>query len=100
MAFKFATVPPQPTLLEAKGEVLDQNNPIISPEPEEGPSSPLTASEVVARALTSSGLATPEVTMGCGGQDIALAEADPFRAVPGLQEPNSIEKLNSIFTKN
>ena len=78
MAFKFATVPPQPTLLEAKGEVIEKTNP-ISPDPEEGPSSPLTASEVVASALTSSGLATPEVTRGRGGQDIALVEADPFR---------------------
>ena len=84
MAFHFATVPPQPTLLEAKGgDELGKSNSVV--DVPEG-ASPTTVRDIIASALTSGNLATPEVTRGHGGQDIALVEADPFRAVPGLQE--------------
>ena len=85
MAFHFATVPPQPTLLEAKeGEELGKSNSVDAPAPEDD--IPTAVRDIIASALTSGNLATPEVTRGHGGQDIALVEADPFRAVPGLQE--------------
>ena len=89
MAFHFATVPPQPTLLEAKGgEELDKSHTVVDTVPEDD--FPASAKDIIASALTSGNLATPEVTRGHGGQDIALVEADPFRAVPGLQESTAI----------
>ena len=107
MAFIFATVPPQPTLLEAKGEVLDTDK-LDKPHTHESvPDSadainpPNTASDIAASALSSGGLATPEVTRGRGGQDIALVEADPFRSVPGLQTRDGVAAyVNSVVARD
>ena len=94
MAFQFATVPPQPTLLEAKAKVDSDKEDGTEARPTpadvapESASVPTTASGILEQALSAGGLTTPEVTRGHGGygtQDTALVGADPFVAVPGLQ---------------
>ena len=91
MAFRFATVPPQPTLLEARGEVVDTEKPSGSESEQASANATIpSTTDILVKALSSGGLVTPEVTRGHGGQDIALVEADPFRNVPGLQVRYSV----------
>ena len=91
MAFRYATVPPQPTLLEARGEVVDAEKPSDSESELTSADATIpSTTDILAKALSSGGLETPEVTRGHGGQDIALVEADPFRNVPGLQVRHSV----------
>ena len=66
MAFQFATVPPQPTLLEAKGgeEELDKSNSVVDTVPEDD--IPCTGWEVILGHGINDGIALVELHSSLG----------------------------------
>ena len=113
MAFRFATAPPQPTLLEAKAKVgsvkeeaaaAAEADPTIADVTPGSAPAPTTASAILEHALPAGGLTTPEVTRGHGGygtQDTALVGADPFVAVPGLQTKAGVAAyINGVVARD